>query len=236
MTSLLVTEGLITLFQLDCTMFKGGQWFYFTSAADRDTEIVWGGQQYSPIPMDATGFEMTTQGAVPTPNVTISNLFGAANSLLDEFKGLLGATLVRILTLRRFLDDGASPDPAAYITRDVYVVAQKISHNAAAIVFKLAARIDQEGVMLPRRLVMRDYCSHVYRAWVQTDPNNPDVGYFDYSKASCPYSGISFYDEFERDTTPSRDQCSRTMRGCQFRFTWPQPLPGRFFPGVGRIR
>lgn len=236
--NLLTTEGQVTLFQLDCTMFPGGQWFYFSSATDADTEIVWGGQPYSPIPMDATGFEMSTQGALPQPNVTISNLYGAANSLLDSFKGLLGAKLIRILTLRRFLDDGATPDPNAYITRDVFVVSQKTSHTAAAIVFKLAAPIDQEGVMLPRRLVMRDYCSHTYRRWVMTAPDvDWNAGYFDYSKASCPYTGPWWYDTMDNGPVAAwADQCSRTRTGCLLRFRGGQPLPARFFPGVGRIK
>lgn len=72
MTSL-TTEGLITLWQLDTTSL-GGPWFYFTSASDANHEIIWGGQLYSPLPMDAQGFEMTTRGAFPTPSVTISNL------------------------------------------------------------------------------------------------------------------------------------------------------------------
>lgn len=234
----LVTHGLITLFQLDCTMFAGGQWFYFTSATDESHDIVWGGQPYAPIPMDATGFEMNTSGTIPTPNVTISNLYGAANSLLDEFKGLLGAKLVRILTLRRFLDDGETPDPTAYITRDVYVVSQKMSHNAVAIVFKLAAHIDQEGVMLPRRTVMRDYCNHTYRVWVMTAPTvDPNAGYFDYSKASCPYTGPWYADAMDAPYVPAwQDQCSRTCTGCLFRFRGGTPLPARFFPGVGRVR
>ena len=152
----LVTEGLITLYQLDTTRIKpgDGQIYYFASATDADTSIFWGGQEYAPLPMEATGFEMTTRGAIPQPNVTISNLFGAGNLLLDTYNGLIGATLIRILTLRRFLDDGATPDSGAYISRDVFVVAQKTSHNAMIIVFKLAARIDQEGTQLPRRQIL----------------------------------------------------------------------------------
>jgi lambda family phage minor tail protein L len=215
-------------------MFPGGQWFYFQSAQDEAREIVWGGNTYAPIPMEASGFEMNTSGTIPQPNLTISNLFGAANSLLGSFRGLLGAKLVRILTLTRFLDDGSSPDPGAYITRDVFIVAQKTSHNAQQIVFKLAAHIDQEGVQLPRRVILRDFCSHVYRVWQQTG-SDPSSGHFDYSKASCPYTGGQYLDEFDRPTNDFNDACSRTLTGCQKRF-FTAPLPARFFPGVGRIK
>ena len=135
----------------------GGQWFYFTSAAalgadGLPVDIYWGGQQYAPLPMEAEGFEMTTRGAIPTPSITISNQYGAANLPLDSYRGLLGANLWRTLTLARFLDGGATPDPNAYITRDMYVVSQKTSHNANGVSFKLASKIDQEGTQLPMLL------------------------------------------------------------------------------------
>jgi lambda family phage minor tail protein L len=229
--SQLVTHGLITLFQLDTRPINpvAGQVFYFTSAEDFETVIIWGGQQYTALPMDATGFEMTTRGTIPQPSVTISNIFGAGNLLLDTYNGLLGALVTRILTLRRFLDDGSTPDPAAYITRDQFVVAQKMSHNAVAIVFKLAAKIDQEGTQLPRRLILRDICTHTYRFW------NPNTGAFDYSKASCPYTGSFYSDINNTPCGPPQDQCSRSIAGCSQRFGG-GVLPARFFPGVGRVK
>lgn len=228
----LVTEGLITLYQLDTTGL-GGQMFYFTSASDFDTVITWGGQPYSPLPMDASGFEMTTKGSLPQPSVTISNIFGAGNLLLDSYKGLVGAEVIRILTLRRFLDDGATPDPNAFISRDVFVVAQKTSHNAVAIIFKLATRMDQEGTQLPRRQIMRDVCSHTYRFF----DISQGAGFWNYSKASCPYTGGLMFDSLDRLTSdPFADNCSRTMNGCTARFTIHSVLPARFFPGVGKVK
>jgi lambda family phage minor tail protein L len=227
MTSL-ATEGLITLWQLD-TATLGGPVFYFTSAADFDHVISWGGQEYRPLPMDAQGFELTTRGAFPTPTVTISNLYGAGNLLLDTYKGLVGAEIVRILTLRRFLDDGETPDPLAYITRDKYVVAQKTSHTAVAIAFKLATRMDVEGTQLPRRQILRDVCGHIYRAF------DPETGSFDYSRATCPYTGADAFDPANQPTDAAHDQCSRNLVGCQLRFPG-QVLPARFFPGVGKVR
>lgn len=224
----LVTEGQVTLFQLDATML-GGVVHYFASAVDADHVVSWGGQEYAPMPMEASGFEITTRGAIPQPIVTISNLFGAGNTLLQTYNGLLGAKLARFVTLRRFLDDGSSPDGNAYIARDVYVVAQKTAHNAISITFKLASQMDQEGVELPRRQILRDICTHVYRVW------NPTLGAYDYSRASCPYTGGGAWDPLNTPTTPQLDQCSRTITGCSLRFGG-GVLPARFFPGVGRVK
>jgi lambda family phage minor tail protein L len=228
--SQLVTEGLVTLYQLDTTR-AGGPVFYFTSATDFDHEIYWGGQLYSPVPMTAAGFEMTTKGSPPTPGVTISNLYGAGNLLLDSYLGLIGSDFIRILTLRRFLDDGATPDPNAMITREKFVVAQKTAHNAKEIVFKLATRMDQEGTKLPRRQYLRDVCNHTYRFW------DDSIGAFNYSKATCPYTGGNFFDTNDNyvGLNMRLDMCSRTMRGCTLRFGG-GPLPARFFPGVGKVK
>jgi len=228
MTRPLIVEGLITLYQLD-TARLGGPVHYFGSAEDISSQIIWGGNEYIGLPMEATGFEMTSKGALPQPSITIANLYGAGNTLLDTYNGLIGAEVTRILTLRRFLDDGATPDPNAFITRDKFVVSQKTSHNAVAIVFKLASRMDHEGTQLPRRLLMRDLCTHTYRIWVVETQS------FDYSHASCPYTGPNNFDTNDGGTTHDRDQCSRTINGCGARFA-PGVLPGRFFPGVGKVR
>lgn len=224
----LVTQGLLTLFQLDTTMLKG-QLFYFSSAADFERSILWGGNEYVPLPIDASGFEYTTRGAIPQPNITISNIFGAANTLIDSYQGLVGAWLSRYVTLERFLDDGETPDPNAFISFDKYVVTQKTSHTAIGVVFKLASKIDQQGSQVPRRLIIRDFCSHTYRFWDAT------AGAFDYSKATCPYTGSDTFDPNNNGTSPPNDACSRNVHGCVLRFPG-QALPGRFFPGVGRIR
>jgi lambda family phage minor tail protein L len=181
------------------------------------------------VPMDATGFEWSTKGTLPQPTLSFDNIAGAGNLLLDSYGDLIGATVIRILTLRRFLDDGATPDPTAMISREAFVVAQKMSHTAITIVFKLAARWDVEGTQLPRRQILRDICTHTYRRWV------PGVG-FDYSRASCPYTGGAFFDVNNAGTDASHDQCSRAMTGCQLRFPGGQTLPARFFPGVGRVK
>lgn len=225
----LYQPGLITLYQLDTTML-GGPVFYFGSAEDFDRVIVWGAQEYAPLPMSASGFEISTTGTLPQPAVTISNLFGAGNLLLDSYKGLVGAEITRILTLERFLDDGSSPDPNAYLTRDVFVVAQKTSHTAVQITFKLASRMDQQGTQLPRRQILRDVCGRVYRLW------DAEAGDFDYSRADCPYSDAPVFDINDRPATDNAsDVCSHTLNGCLARFG-NGPLPAYLFPGVGRIK
>ena len=88
--------------------------------------------------------------------------------------------------------------------------------------------ITLEGLYLPARLVLRDHCQHSYRRWDATENE------FDYSKATCPYTGTDkFTAAGEQTQTASRDQCSRRlMTGCRKRFAGELPFLG--FPGVAR--
>jgi lambda family phage minor tail protein L len=223
----MITQGVVSLYDLD-TRPAGGPVLHFCSIADFDTPIRRGGVTYQPIPMEATGFEWRGAGALPQPVLVVSNVFGAMNLLFAEFGELLGCGLTRIRTLERWLDDGSSPDPEAEIGRDIFVIAQKQSHTAVAVAFKLAWRIDQEGTLLPRRVVLRDVCTHVYRRWTGTA--------FDYSLASCPYTGAAMFDTDDQPTSNgAQDQCSRRMTGCRARFG-KLALPTRAYPAVGRVR
>lgn len=220
-------KGIIHLFQLDLARL-GGPIYYFTGAATMTRPIVWGGNLYVGMYIEASGFEMTTKGTLPQPNLVISNLYGAANLLLSEYRGLIGAQVTRYRTMERFLDDGETPDPNAYLSKDVFRIAQKTSHTPMQIVFKLATPLDQEGVLLPKRQVLRDVCNHTYRRPL------PD-GSYDYTNVTCPYVGVPTFDTRNRPSVHMEDSCSRNHKGCSLRFP-NVPLPGRFFPGVGRIK
>lgn len=222
-----VTEGVISLYDLDLTS-RGGPIFHFCSLADLQSVFSRGGVEYTPVPMQATGFEWRSTGAMPQPTVAISNAYGGVNLLLNDYGELLGVPLTRIRTLFRWMDQGSDPDPAAEIGRDLFVIAQKSSHTMAVVAFKLSWKADQEGTTLPRRVLLRDICGHVYRRWTGAG--------FDYSIASCPYAGAAMFTVGDQPTTNgASDQCSRRLSGCKKRFPG-QPLPSRAYPALGRVR
>jgi lambda family phage minor tail protein L len=221
------TDDLVILYQLDATAL-GDTVYRFTSSAHHDGPVVFGGATYAPVPVESQGWEWNGQGPLPRPTITLANvnkLFGAAAIAFDDLRG---ATLTRIRTFRRFLDNGDDPDGDAFLPLDIYRIERKTSQNKIALTWELASVFDQEGVLLPRRQVLQTACTHRYRVWNGTA--------FDYTRATCPYAGAALFRRNGQPTTdPALDMCGKRLSNCQQRFG-SQPLPTRAFPGVNRVR
>lgn len=218
---------IVTLFQLDATIL-GGPIYYFTSCTVDGGFISWNGDDYTPIDIEAEGFEWNGQGVLPTPKIRISNINKVASAAVIEFGDLLGSVLTRIRTFEQFLDGQVDADPTAIFPLDIYKVERKTAHNKAFVEWELSAAIDQEGRRLPGRQFLRDACTQTYRRYVS--------GSFDYSNASCPYAGTTYINrQGVTVTDPSLDDCGRRLSDCRKRFGVSGELPTRAFPGIGKV-
>lgn len=100
---------LIELFVLDATAF-GGPLFRFTNnPGPSGAGVVFNGNTYTPIPITATGFDITSTGTLPTPSITISNVNKVIQSAVISFGDLIGAKLTRSRTYGKFLDAATFP-------------------------------------------------------------------------------------------------------------------------------
>ncbi|ACL61762.1 phage minor tail protein L [Methylobacterium nodulans] len=228
-----LTPGdLVALFIIDLSPLRVNQQFAFTSEADRARgPLKFRGITYTPLDVKAEGFELTGQGAMPQPKISVSNATRLMSSATLLYQDLIGAKLIRTRTYAQFLDDGETPDPEAAYTQDIYRFEQKTEHSKHQIVWNLAADMDQEGRELPGRLVIRDICLWPYRRW------DEDAQAFDYSHVKCPYNGAQCYDRFGNPTTPDKDEPSRHVATCcKVRFGADAQLPFGGFPGVARVR
>ncbi len=230
-----VPDAVVTMFDLDLRPL-GGNVFNFTSAVVPDgaanQPVLWREIEYLPMPIEASGFEASSSGQFPRPKLTVSNVLGLLKAEMIKYNNLQGAIITRWRTFRKHLDDGTDPDPDVYFPPDVYKIDRKSSENQMMIEFELTTIIDQQGILLPRRQVLRNTCTHVYRVWV---PAAGDVtGHFDYSNATCPYADTNYFDENGKTVTdPSLDNPSKQVSTCcKPRFP-NQALPTRAFPGVG---
>jgi lambda family phage minor tail protein L len=222
--------NLIELFQLDLS-FAGGNVLYFIQGAAGTSPVSFGGIEYTPVDIEFDGMEVTGVGALPTPTVRVANAGGLPQGIINTYGDIVGCTLKRIRTFKRFLDDGEEPDSMAIIGPDVFRVERKSSENPVFIEWELSAAVDQQGKRIPGRVVIRDTCLWRYRqhqsgtTFIYPDGDN-----------ACPYAGTAYFDEFDQPTTAANDRCSRRLTGCKLRFGQNAPLPFGGFPGVSRSR
>lgn len=186
------------------------------------------GNDYVPIEIQATGFEFDGQGAaLPTPSLLVSNKHRILMSSVITLKGLKGAKFTRIRTFRKHLDDGDDPDNTLYFPKEIYKINRRVAQNKVFMQFELASPLDQAGVQIPGGQCLRDTCLNRYRI--------PDgIGGFDYSRATCPYAGTTYF-KANGDATanPAEDRCGKHLQDCIDRFGTGAELPFRGTPGIG---
>lgn len=218
----------------------GGDWYSHASLEFEDNYPntaqllkvpVFNSNAYTPIPVKAEGFEKDGTGTFPRPKITVSNLFGEASALNQAYNNLSGATVTRRVVFADFLDNGSDPDPLAVAPPDIYTVDRKALSNGTITTYELSSALDQSGVMLPGRQVLRDTCPWVYRTW------DEGAGAFDYSRATCPYVGGPMFDvNGDAVVDEGDDKCSRKLAtGCRMRYPKNVDSPFGGFPMVGRL-
>lgn len=219
---------LIELFSLDATALGGGV-YYFTSSAYATEDVAFDGQDYTPIDIEASGFEYSGRGSLPTPTLRMNNATLVLMSAVNTYNDLLGATLTRTRTFKQFLDGESEADPTAFFPKDIYKIEQKVTLNKVFIEWRLSAALDQEGRILPGRQVLKDTCLRRYRFF---DPNTGD---FTYTQATCPYVGGAYFDVNGNVSGISGDKCGKKLSDCQLRFGQFAALPTNGFPGVSQV-
>ena len=106
-------SAIIELFTLttDATLHGSAQTYRFHNGTSLNAngDIIWAGNQYLKMPIQAEGFAFTN-GQLPRPTLTISNALGTITAILLNVNqvttgnDLTGATVTRIRTLARYLD------------------------------------------------------------------------------------------------------------------------------------
>ena len=141
-------------------------------------EIIYNGNTYLAIPVEAEGFEYTAgQTGFPRPTLRVGNLFSVVSALMLNVNettfgnDLTGAKVVRIRTLSRFLDGvNFDNDTNPYGTpsgeqmpQEIYFVNRKIVENRDVVEFELAAKLDLENIKAPKRQCLANVCQWEYK-------------------------------------------------------------------------
>ena len=179
--------------------------------------VLYGGEEYFPIPYIAGGFEIKTDGVPPSPKLTVANIGLEFTGLVNRWDDLVGARITRRRVLARHLDSGTSPDANAHWPDEVWTIQQKTAENKLTVEFTLSTAFDLDGVMLPRRRALRYTCPWVYRS------------------ADCGYTGPDVGDVRDRPPTDPNydgtDACGKRLASCRLRYG-SNDMPFGGFPGL----
>jgi len=209
-------SALIELFELQLvTAIHGSNAIYRFHAginAAGSGDVVWAGNAYMALPIEADGFSYSGNGQLPRPSLKVANVMGTITALLLTLPtGLEGAKVTRIRTHARYLDainfpgnvnPLGTPDSTAEYPREVYFIDRRKGESRELVEFELCAAFDLAGIRSPKRQVIASICSWVYKS------------------AECSYTGSS-------------PNCTKSLADCRNHFGSGSQLPFGGFPGAG---
>ncbi len=224
--SVLAPSAIIELFELhlNATLHGSSDVYRFHAGSNADVtgNIVFDGNTYIRLPIQADGFEMRSGGTLPQPTLTIANLSGTVTTLLALVNAttlgndLTGATVKRIRTLKRYLDGESTADPNARFPTEIWRINRKAAETRDVVTFELASEFDLMGQKLPKRQIVANTCQWIYRS------------------SECSYTGSNFFDVNGNSATSlSQDVCGKRLASCKLRFGENGVLPFGSFPGAG---
>lgn len=220
----LTPSAIIELFKLEIPNVEGETYFH-AGTNEFHSDIIWQGQRYLSLPLAAEGFDVSAKGELPRPKISITNVQGLFSGLIRMYDDLIGAKLTRKRTFARYLDavnfkDGnPNADPQVQFPDDIWYFDLKKSENRYSITWELASAFDLQGVKLPRRQIIQNYCQWKYRG------------------GECGYTGGYFDINDEPCTERKDDCCAKKLSSCKVRFaslvaTDDYILPFGGFPGA----
>lgn len=212
--------SIVTLYQIDTAIYGGGL-IYLTPIVDElRNEVVFNGNTYTPFPIDAQGFQMSS-GKAPRPTVGLSNLQALLVGGINQYRGLQNCPFIRIRVRRSELDDQNPNITTDFVNYDKYYINQMTRQTAVYVEFELITALELANRQQFPRNQMVNYCNLIYRKW------NATTSSFDISSVNpCPYAGTQYFDEFNQVVRQSLDRCSKTVTGCELRFRTALPFNG----------
>jgi phage-related protein len=155
-----------------------------------------------------------------TDNTNLVGSWSFEQDLLDDTSNNNdGTASIPAPTYRYWVDTNPTADPNIEFPLEVYYIDRKSAENKVFCEFELVSSLDLQGVKIPRRQVIANCCSWIYRS------------------TECGYTGgpvATIMDVLTGD--PALDQCSRRLTGCKLRYGTYAELPFGGFPAAGLTR
>lgn len=219
-----IDSELVDLWSFNTTNY-GGTIYYFTPMVDDNHDIVkFNGIEYIPLPVQITGIEMTGDGRLPRPRLTLGNVSAAFIGIINQYQDGVGCKVTRIRTFKKYIDDHSESNTAARFPSDIYYVEQKTMQNRTSVEWELVTPMDIGDMKLPRNQGI-SYCQHRYRIYKDGS----------FINGTCPYVGSSYFKKDGSITTITLDSCGKKLTDCELRYPGNVQLPFKGFPDIGTL-
>lgn len=173
-------------------------------------DMTYKGQVYTYAHIDISGLQISNDGKVNTPTLTVMNEIrgqrGAVSALCMLYNNLVGARLNFYMTSESAYNSGVVQEE-----RQVWYVDRKSDDNHINVAFELTSPLDFKRQQIPTRLVS-DVCYWAMRG--------------EYRGESCGYTGTKYFDQRgEPVNSITLDECGGTCEDCIKRFGQDVELP-----------
>lgn len=144
----------VELWVLDGTE-KGGVILRFTNQLLNGANPTFGGNIYQALPFQTSGWDTSSEGTSPQPQVIFANVTKYLQSLCLQYNDFIRWRVTRFVTFEPYLDTGATPDGNAVFNVGSALVEQKTKQNKKELGFKLTMVVDAPNAMIPGEQVLR---------------------------------------------------------------------------------
>ncbi len=156
----LIQDAKVHLYEIDLAALGVADKYRF-HAENKVGAIIFDNQSFQELPVKVEGFEISGRGQLPTPTLTVSNVFGLFSDLISEYDGLVGATVTRFVTTPDHLNQVG--DNYTITEPDIWFISG-YSENQLSVSFDLRSSFDLQGCKLPNRVILRDICGWIYKS------------------------------------------------------------------------
>lgn len=241
--------AVIELFQLELNLAQHGidtTYYFHAGVNELNTDVIWNGQPYMPLPIEAEGFEWNGQGQLPRPKMRAANILGTITTILSTLPdGLEGAKVTRIRTLGRFLDEENFLPEGMLLLEDGSLFL--LEDNGLIDLEPVNATADPYAEW-PREIYYVDRKSTETRDVVEFElasafdlvgvraPKRQCVTrcQWKYRSPECSYTGTSYFNAQDEPVgNLSQDVCGKRVDSCKLRFGANNKLPYGGYPGIG---
>ena len=159
-------SALIILFEIELTASSK---IYFHSGENVGSTVTFksdgtNDQVYTPIPVQAEGFE--SGGQNPRPTLAFANIesvfSGAAGT---DYNALIGCKVTRRTTLEKYtkVPGSYNSNNPPEFPKDVFFIDRIANKNKSAVQFELTLAYDLEGIKIPARQIVSGGCPWIYQ-------------------------------------------------------------------------